>query len=123
MTWSQNMKLTVQSQEGDMFLVAVSGHACQKFFPANGDPLVELLGKNCYGHKVLLDLSGLEELDSSGVGWLLASHRRFRSGGGILVLHSLSTAVRDVIKMLKMHLVFNLAEGEPEALKLATETK
>ena len=72
-----------------------------------------------YQKRLLLNLQAVDSIDSSGVGWLLTCHRRFRTAGGTLVLHSLSPFVRDVLKILNMQLVLNLAENDAEALKIA----
>ena len=113
------MKLDVQSEEGNVTLVAVQGEVKQKDLAEHEDPLADLLGEDCYRRKVLLNLRGVESLDSSGVGWLLSCHKAFRTQGGMLVLHSVSPFARDVLKMLKMHLVLHIADDEAEARKLA----
>ena len=82
------------------------------------DPLVKLLGSEVYTRRVLLDLNRVEVLDSSGIGWLLTCHKRFREGGGALVLHSPSPIARNVIRVLNMHALFNVAGSGAEALRL-----
>jgi anti-anti-sigma factor len=115
------MKFAVKSQQDNLTLVEVTGDLCQKRLSAEGEPLEELLGTECYGSKVLLDLHGVETIDSSGVGWLLSCQKKFRAAGGLLVLHSLSPFVRDVMKILNMHLVFKMADDEASAKRLAQE--
>lgn len=111
------MQLVKQLEEAGVFHVAVLGEVSQKNLNSEQDPLADLLGPDCYQARVLLNLHGVEVLDSSGVGWLLACHRRFRTGGGTLVLHSLSPFARDVLKVLNMHLLFKMAEDERSARK------
>jgi len=113
------MKLTIQSEEGTLTLVEVSGEVFHKSLAQYDDPLAELLGDACYRGKVLLDLGGVGGLDSSGVNWLLSSHKQFRTEGGMLVLHSVSPFARDVLKMLNMHLVLKIANDEAAARKIA----
>jgi len=115
------MKFSIKSQEDGLTLVEVFGDLCQKRLAADREPLEGLLGDECYGRRVLLDLHGVETIDSSGIGWLLASHKKFRSGGGLLVLHSLSPFARDVMKILNMQLVFKMADDEANAKRLAQE--
>jgi anti-anti-sigma factor len=113
------MKLEILSEEGGVTRIAVVGDVIQQQLSTGQDPLVALLGEDAYRRHVVVNLQGVEQLDSSGVSWLLACHRRFRNAGGTLVLHSLSPFARDVLKVLKMHLVFRLAEDEKSAVKIA----
>lgn len=115
------MKFSIKSQENGLTLVEVFGDLCQKRLAADGEPLENLLGDECYGQRILLDLHGVETIDSSGVGWLLSCQKKFRSAGGLLVLHSLSPFARDVMKILNMQLVFKMADDEATAKRLARE--
>jgi anti-anti-sigma factor len=82
------------------------------------EPIGKLLGGGCYAERLLLDLHLVETIDSSGVSWLLVCQRKFRTAGGMLVLHSLSPFVQDVVKVLNMRLVFTIADSEQAALAL-----
>jgi anti-anti-sigma regulatory factor len=63
----------------------------------------------------------VEAIDSSGIGWLLSSQKKFRTAGGLLVLHTLSPFARDVMRILNMQLVFKLADDEGAARRIAEE--
>lgn len=117
------MKLSIQSEEGNLTRVEVTGEVTQRSLADYEDPFAEVLGDACYGRKVLLDLSGVEGLDSSGVNWLLSSHRQFRTQEGLLVLHSVSPFARDVLKMLNMQLVLKIANDETAARNIAQGDK
>lgn len=112
------MRLELLSEDGGIARLAVAGDVTQKTLAAVADPLTGLLGESGYSRSVALDLHSVDTLDSSGVGWLLACQKRFRTAGGTFVLHSLSPFVRDTLKVLKMHLIFRLAEDEKAAVKL-----
>jgi anti-anti-sigma factor len=116
------MELTCHALDGDPTLVGVSGHVTQPAGFPESDPLVDLLGHETYRRRLLLDLSGVDSIDSSGVSWLLTCHRRFRAEGGALVLHSLSPFVRDVLKILNMQLVLNIAENRAAGELLSEAT-
>lgn len=113
------MQLFIKSQQDGLSLVEIVGDVSQRHLTADDDPLQDLLGDGCYSSRVLLDLHGIEAVDSSGIGWLLACQKKFRTQGGLLVLHSLSSAVRDVMKILNMQLVFKMAEDEAAARRMA----
>lgn len=115
------MKLSIQSREADLFHVALSGDVSQKHVSPLEDPLGDLLGDECYRSKVLLDMSGIEGLDSSGVSWLLSCRKRFKRNGGLFVLHSPSPFASDVLRVLNMHRIFRMAGNENEALELVQE--
>lgn len=79
------------------------------------DPLVKLLGDQVYANKVLIDMSESDYIDSSGVGWLVASHKKFKQAGGKMVLHSFQPQVQKILSVLQMHHVLNLRKDEKEA--------
>jgi anti-anti-sigma factor len=115
------MKLLIKSRHTGLSSVELMGEVSQKQLLAQNEPLQELLGEDCYSSHVIMDLRGVESIDSSGIGWLLACQKRFRTHGGTLVLHSLSPAARDVMKILNMQLVFKMAEDEVAARRLVEE--
>jgi anti-sigma B factor antagonist len=82
-----------------------------------------LLGSDCYSRPVLLDLNYVDFIDSSGIGWLLGAHRRFRGAGGALVLHSIPPVAQTTLKVLRMESVFRLAKDESEARSLVRGEK
>lgn len=115
------MKLSVQSREGDVCRIRLQGRVSQRDVTSGEEPIAELLGENAYAHKFLLDLNEVETLDSSGVNWLLICQKRIRQAGGRLVLHSLSPIARNVIKVLNLQAVFQLADDESQALRMLEE--
>src|SRR5262249_54532321 len=58
--------------------------------------------------KVVLDLSKLRFLDSSGLGSFLSCLRKLNSKGGDLKLSGMSPQVRMVIELVRMHRVFDI---------------
>jgi anti-anti-sigma factor len=113
------MELNVTPGADGITRVAVCGEVHQTDFLAADEPLSGHLGAEGYQAVVLVDLSGVTTLDSSGVGWLLLCQKRFRTAGGAFVLHSLSPFVLQLFDVLKMHLVLTIAADEPAALEIA----
>jgi len=111
------MKLTVQSDNGDAVLLRIEGRVSQRDVEVH-DPIVESLGENVYGRRLVLDLSEVASLDSSGVNWLLVAQKRMHQQGGTLVLHSLSPIANNVLKVLNLHTVFQVADSEAAALRM-----
>jgi anti-sigma B factor antagonist len=112
------MELTLVSETEDLLRLQAKGRLVQSVLE-HSDPLRDALGSEDFSREVLLDLSEIEYIDSSGIGWLLARHKRFREAGGKLILHSASSAVLDVVRMLRLDTVFLLAEDEATAAVLA----
>ncbi|MEO8495639.1 MAG: STAS domain-containing protein [Planctomycetota bacterium] len=110
------MKLTVQSENGDTVLLRIEGRVSQRDVEAN-DPIVDSLGEKAYSRRLVIDLSEVASLDSSGVNWLLVAQKHMREEGGRLVLHSLSPIANNVLKVLNLHSVFQVAESEAAALR------
>ena len=111
------MEATIQSVDGEHCRVSVGGEVIQRQLRKFTDPLEAEQG--IYGKKVLCDLSGTSLLDSAGVSWLLVTHKRCRENHGRLVLHSVPDLIMNVIKVLRLNLVFDIADDEAAAVKLA----
>jgi len=111
------MKLTVQSENGDPILLRIEGRVSQRDVEVH-DPIVECLGENVYSRQLVVDLSEVASLDSSGVNWLLVAQKRMHEHGGKLVLHSLSPIANNVLKVLNLHTVFQVAGSEAAAIRM-----
>lgn len=116
------MNLSITSEEDQVSRITLSGEVSQASLPATEEPIGQLLGADCYGERVLLDMHDVEVIDSSGVSWLLSCDKKFRTAGGRLVLHSLSPFAHDVLKVLNMHLIMSIADDERSASDLAQGT-
>ena len=66
--------------------------------------------------RVLIDMSNITFLDSSGLGALVAIWRRLSSREGEIKLCSIPPSVRTVFEITRMHRVFEIYETEEEAL-------
>jgi anti-sigma B factor antagonist len=111
------MDVKIVTDDGNVVRLLVSGRIAQKQTDADDEPIAKLLGKEGYGRKALLDLGQAEYIDSSGVSWLLVAHKRFRSAGGKIVVYNIPPLVLNVLKVLRMQLVFDLAGDENEAVR------
>ncbi len=113
------MKMKLAGEEGKLVKVTVSGPVTQRELSPVDEPLGELLGKSGYSRQVLLDLADVSYLDSSGVGWLLTCHKRIKQAGGNLIVHSFSPIVSNVLRVLKLEKVLQLAENVKAAEQTA----
>ena len=63
-------------------------------------------------------MTNVELLDSSGISWLLVCNKRFRQAGGQIVLHSLSDVALNVLKVLNLQTVLQLASTREDAIRM-----
>ena len=111
------MDATLQSVEGDLCLMTLNGEVNQRQLRKFIDPLAA--DEVMYAKKIVCDISGISLLDSAGVSWLFVTHKRCREHGGRFVLYAGSELVMNVIKVLRLNLVFDLATDEATARQLA----
>ncbi len=117
------MQLNLLNKEEDVIRVSVAGRITQDRLAESPKPLDDVVGEDFSSSKVVLDMGQAEYLDSSGVNWLLGMHRKLDGAGGRLVLCNLPQVVSNIIKVLHLHSVLNLANGEEEiAQQLGGET-
>jgi len=67
--------------------------------------------------KIILNLAGVDYIDSSGVGELVSSFTTVRNAGGELKLLKLSPKVRDVLHITKLYTVFDIKDDEFKAVR------
>ncbi len=115
-------KLTLVSIEREGFVrVACEGDVTSADAPADGKNRFEpLLGVNWPTHRVVLDMGKTNYIDSSAIGWLIASQREFKARGGMLVLHSVAPRIRQMLDILKLGQLVPIVDDEAAARALLT---
>jgi stage II sporulation protein AA (anti-sigma F factor antagonist) len=109
------MKLNVLSQDEQSIHLACEGDLVLPLTTSKADPLAGVLPPGRCPPTVLLDLSKVGYINSTGINWLILAHQRVQQGGGRLVLHSVQPFVRGVLDLMNLGTVLNLAADEPEA--------
>lgn len=66
--------------------------------------------------KIVLNLGGVNYIDSSGVGELVKTHTTLRHQGGQLKLANLSKRVHDLLHMTRLSAVFDIQKDETSAV-------
>ncbi|NQT12455.1 MAG: STAS domain-containing protein [Planctomycetes bacterium] len=77
----------------------------------------QIMGGKTIPPMVLLSLEKGRFIDSNGLAWLVAVNRRFGKMDGKLVLHSIPASILDLLKMMRLDQVLNLADDEPAAIR------
>ena len=62
-------------------------------------------------------------IDSSGIGWLMVSHKRFLGAGGRLVLHSVPPMIAQVLRLLNLHTILAIEPDLAAARASVAEPK
>jgi anti-sigma B factor antagonist len=68
-------------------------------------------------NRVVLDLSGVKFVDSSGLGALISCLRQVNGRKGDFRLCAMSKSVRALFELMRMHRVFNIHESRDEAIR------
>ena len=104
-----------QRQAGDVSILDLSGSVRM------GDGAVSL--RNAIrglieqgNKKILLNLGGVKNIDSSGIGELIANYTTMSRDGGQLKLLKLTDKIRDLLVITKLLTVFDSYDDEAEAL-------
>ncbi len=113
------MEIKVVRYENDVVRVDVLGSITRDGWGGHREPLANVFGDDVYRQTVLLNLGNSNHLDSTGVEWLLTAHRRFVQNGGKLIIHSAKPMMQQILKMMRMDLVLNLAADEEKAREFA----
>jgi len=104
--------------DNDLVQLESSGTVSRDGWGLGTNPIEQACGPAVYSKKVLLSLASCRYLDSTGVEWLLRCHKRFAMAGGKLIIHSVAPVVSQILKIMRMDLVLNLAENETQARSL-----
>ena len=65
---------------------------------------------------ILLNLAGINYIDSSGLGELVSGYRLIKSEGGEVKLLSLNKKVSDLLQITKLYTVFDIHSQEDQAI-------
>lgn len=113
------MQLVLVSESGKCAKLQLNGRLTQEDLAPGLDPFLEAVGGDAYSRQLIVDCQGADFIDSSGVGWLMSCHKKFRQAGGRLILHSIPPLVRRTLLILRMDVLLQLARDEAEAELLA----
>ena len=103
-------------QVGDVTVIDVSGRiTLGEGSSALRDMLRDMVAK---GHKkILLNLSEVSYIDSSGIGELVSGFTTVTNQGGSLKLLGLTKRVKDLLQITKLYTVFDVHDDEASAVR------
>jgi anti-anti-sigma factor len=110
------MDIKLVGSDNGLIRLEVVGKLSRDGAAVGRDVLALLCGNDVYSKKVLLNLQRSLYVDSTGVEWLLSYHKRFDAGGGKMICHSPSPVTSQMMKIMRLDRVLNVAATEGEAI-------
>ncbi|WP_344865402.1 STAS domain-containing protein [Planomonospora alba] len=113
------MELKVSSRShGDHAIVTIVGEIDLYTAPRLQSELTRILDESAPAFMVI-DMSGVEFCDSTGMNVLLSAHKRLRERDGVLEMAAPRPAVRKILQVTGLDSVFTIHEAVPEGLPAA----
>ena len=109
------MKISLTNQ-GDISVLELSGELDYHSSPELREKLTELTAKQA--PKILVNLSGIEYMDSSGIATFVEAFQKTKRYQGRLILAELTATVRGVFEIAKLDSIFEIAATVAEASRL-----
>ncbi len=111
------MKFTVVSieKQGVVHVATTDNLTAADVDPAGKNPLESLLGVTWSNNRVLINFGKTSYVDSCAIGWLIATNRAIREGGGKLAIYNVQPAVRQLMDTLKIGKAVTIADSETKA--------
>jgi anti-sigma B factor antagonist len=103
-------------QVGDVTVIDAAGRiTLGEGASAFRDLIRDLANKG--GQKILLNLSEVSYIDSSGIGELVSGFTTITNHGGVLKLVGLSKRVKDLLQITKLYTVFEVFDDEAAGIR------
>lgn len=110
-----NISLVSIEKEGFVKLASSGAITANHFDPNGKNPLERVLGPNWATMRVMIDMKKTTYLDSSAIGWFIATHKAFKDAGGRLVIHDVPSNVRQILDLLQVGRVITISESADQA--------
>ena len=106
------MEHSVREEQGAI-IVSFQGEVDLEHSPKAREVLLDCVGR---GQKVLVDLSGVVYIDSSGVASLVEAFQAAKKNGAPFALVSVNIAARRVLELARLDKVFTIHETLADGL-------
>jgi anti-anti-sigma factor len=114
-----NSATVEQGESHGVRLVRLSGSLSQKGVADVSPTFVAAVKGNGSGGPVVVDLSGVDVIATTGITLLLVADRELKRAGGKMVLAGTRGLVRDVLMRCRLDKVLTLAPSAEEAVRAA----
>jgi anti-sigma B factor antagonist len=102
-------------QNGPITVVDLTGSLTSFESAGLRDTITNLVSQG--RNRIILNLSGLEYLDSSGIGQLVRNYMTVIKAGGEMKVVGLSARVEEILKITKLSLILAECQDEEAALR------
>jgi anti-sigma B factor antagonist len=110
--WKMNFSVIIR-QSGDISVVELKGHLTSFELGAMREAIQALLKQG--RSNILLNLSGLQYMDSSGVGELVRNYMSVVKRGGVMKVVGLGPKVEEILRITQLYQVFQEFPDEQTA--------
>jgi anti-sigma B factor antagonist len=108
-------------RRGKAAIIRVNGDVDLYSSPKLREAILDAIGKKL--SPIVVNLSRVTYMDSSGVATLIEGFQLSEEYGGIVRLVGLNEPVSEVFKLARLHQVFQICQSEPEALENQPEER
>lgn len=106
---------------GDVRVLEFRGRVDAHVTPDTRARVLELVAS---GHDLLvIDLEGVEFVDSSGLSVFITALKRASESGGEAVMSRVSPPVRSLLELTRLHRIFRVFDDPDTAVRWLTETR
>jgi anti-anti-sigma factor len=109
------MQVKLANTEAGIFTIQFEGDITHIDLATGIDPLTNLLGPGVFSAKVIFNMERAGFIDSSGLGWLIGCHKKFKELKGGMVLVNVPPVIRDMLSLMKLNRVLTIAEDAEKA--------
>ena len=106
------MEHSVRDEQGSL-VVTLEGEVDLEHSPKAREVLLDCVGRN---QKVVVDLSQVSYIDSSGVASLVEAFQQAKKGGRSFALAAINPAARRVLELARLDRVFTIHETVADGL-------
>lgn len=110
-----NLRVDTRKPREDVTVIALAGEVDVYTSPKVKQEIVNLL--NAGTNKMIVDLTGVEYLDSTGLGVLIGGLKRARERDGDLKLICDNVRILRIFEITGLTKIFDIYRSEPEALE------
>ena len=110
-----NLRVETRNVREGVAVIALSGEADVYTSPRIKQEIVDLLNNGT--HKLVIDLTGVEYLDSTGLGVLIGGLKRARERDGDLKLICDNLRILRIFEITGLTKIFDIHRSESEALE------
>jgi len=105
------------TEEGELAIITLKGEIDLEYSAQAREIMLKAITDF---RSVLVDLSGVSMVDSSGIASMLEGYQTARKRGKDFILVAVGSSVMRVLKLARLETIFDIAEDLAEAKKLIT---